>query len=262
MTDRAIIEFQNVSKTYSSGTQALKNISFRAQEGEAIILLGHNGSGKSTLLRTLTQFEPVTNGTVIFQETNMQMLNKKQLRALRRKIGFVFQNFHLVENLSVFQNVLFGALGRLPLIFPSFAPLAAQSERMKAMACLDRVGLSHLAARRAGQLSGGQQQKVAIARMLMQDPEIVLADEPVASLDPKAGIEIMQLLLEIVREKKLTMICTLHQLDLAINYAERLIALRDGEIIMDRRNKDLNSAQLNWIYENAKIQTAKRGAQA
>jgi len=151
--------------------------------------------------------------------------------------------------LSVFQNVLFGALGEVKTPFHTFATFASNELRNKAMECLCRVGLAHLARKRADQLSGGQKQRVAIARMLMQDPKIVLADEPIASLDPKAGREVMDLLFDIVREKKLTVVCILHQLEIAMQYSDRIIALKNGQVVIDENREAIEVGAFDCLYD-------------
>ncbi|MEB3229752.1 MAG: phosphonate ABC transporter ATP-binding protein [Leptolyngbyaceae bacterium] len=245
-----------LSKTYPNGTVALNRVSFSAQPGEGIVLLGSNGSGKSTLLRCILGLEKPSSGGIRVGEAQIETANAQQLRQLRRQVGIVFQRFHLVANLCAFHNVLQGSLGRSKgprYWFPATAP---QQERERVMQCLERVNLAHLAQQRVDTLSGGQQQRVAIARMLMQDPSLLLVDEPVASLDPKSGREAMDLLWDIVRERQLTVICTLHQLNLAKDYADRIIGLRQGEIQIDAPAHQLTDHELSWLYESSPIPDA------
>lgn len=253
------LEVKQLTKVYPGGTTALNDVSFKVNPGEGVMLLGHNGSGKSTLFRCITSFEKPTNGSIIIDDTDITGLSKHKMRPIRKKVGMVFQHFNLTNNLSVFQNVLFGALGHTKTSFQTFAPFASGTLREKAMACLDRVGLAHLAERRADQLSGGQQQRVAIARMLMQDPEIVLADEPIASLDPKAGREVMDLLWEIVRERGLAVICILHQMDFILEYGDRIIALKEGNLVIDERAEKLERSVLDALYHRDAITEPRRG---
>ncbi|NEQ50821.1 MAG: phosphonate ABC transporter ATP-binding protein [Leptolyngbya sp. SIO3F4] len=237
-----------LSKTYDNGTVALQNVSFTAQPGEGIVLLGSNGSGKSTLLRCIVGLETMSKGSIQVGNASIETASSKQLRLLRRQIGIVFQRFNLVSSLSAFHNVLQGSLGRSkgPLYwFPATAP---RQERERVMQCLERVNLAHLAQQRVDTLSGGQQQRVAIARMLMQDPSLLLVDEPVASLDPKSGREAMDLLWDIVRERQLTVVCTLHQLDLAKEYADRIIGLRNGKVHIDAPTHQLTDQELRQLY--------------
>jgi phosphonate transport system ATP-binding protein len=242
------LEVNQLTKVYPGGTKALNDVSFKVNPGEGVILLGHNGSGKSTLFRCITGFEKPTSGSIFIDNKDITGLTKNKMRPIRKKVGMVFQNFNLTNNLSVFQNVLFGALGYTKTTFHTFAPFASDQLRDKAMACLERVGVAHLAGRRADQLSGGQQQRVAIARMLMQDPEIVLADEPIAALDPKAGREVMDLLWEIVRERGLAVICILHQMDFILEYGDRIIALKEGNMVVDESVKKLERSFLDSLY--------------
>ena len=253
------ITVNNLTKIYDDGNKALNDVNFSIPAGQGVTILGHNGSGKSTLFRCLTSFEKISQGNIIIDGQDITRLSKKDLRKLRKQVGMVFQHFNLVNNLSVFQNVLFGALGEAKSTFHTFSFFASDELRSKAMECLDRVGLAHLAKRRADQLSGGQKQRVAIARMLMQDPKIVLADEPIASLDPKAGREVMDLLFDIVKEKKLTVVCILHQLDIAMEYSDRIIALKASQKVIDAKTSEVNQVALQNLYdqeenhENAEI---------
>jgi len=242
------LEVKNVSKVYPGGNKALHNVSFQVNPGEGVILLGHNGSGKSTLFGCMTGFEEPTSGNVFVNDFDITQMSKRQLRPIRKKIGMVFQNFNLTTNLTAFQNVLFGALGQTKTSFQTFSPFASQQLREKAMTCLDRVGLAHLAKRRADQLSGGQQQRVAIARMLMQEPEIVLADEPIASLDPQAGREVMDLLWDVVEERGLAVVCILHQMEIVLEYGERIVALNKGELVANEHISNLDRTYLNSLY--------------
>ena len=243
------LSIDQLSKIYSNGHHALKSVSFSAQPGEGIVLLGANGSGKSTLLRCILGLESISGGSVKIGDVAVEEVDRAKLLSLRRRIGIVFQQFNLVGSLSAFHGVLQGALGRSKgprYWFPATAPTV---ERERAMQCLERVSLAHIAQQRVDTLSGGQQQRVAIARMLMQEPDLVLVDEPVASLDPKAGREVMDLLWEIVREKKLTVLCTLHQLDLAKDYADRIIGLRNGEVQIDAAADQVNLSDISWLYD-------------
>jgi phosphonate transport system ATP-binding protein len=238
----------DLRKVYPDGTRALDGVSFVANPGEVTAILGANGSGKSTLLRCALGLEKATSGTVRVGGEEITALKGGRLRALRRRIGAVFQKFHLVGNVSVFQNVLHGSMGESSNPLRWWAATAPDASRRKALACLERVDLVHLASRRAGTLSGGQQQRVAIARMLMQEPELVLADEPVASLDPRAGRDLMTLLVDVARERGLTVICTLHQLDLAAEHADRVVGLRDGRVVLDGSADRVGRERLDLLY--------------
>ncbi|WNF37394.1 phosphonate ABC transporter ATP-binding protein [Bacillaceae bacterium IKA-2] len=243
------LEVKNLSKIFPDGTKALDNVNFSISPGEAVVLLGHNGSGKSTLFNCIAGFENPSLGQVMVGDIDITQLNYQQLRPIRRRVGKVFQHFHLVNNLNVLQNVLFGALGRTTFSFQTFAPIASKQLRDRAMNCLERVGLSDFAKRRADQLSGGQQQRVAIARMLLQEPEIVLADEPIASLDPAAGREVMDLLWKIVKEENLTVVCVLHQMNIAKEYGKRIIALKKGKLVLDNDISTISERSLEGLYK-------------
>lgn len=243
------LKIEQLSKVYENGTTALSNVSFSALPGEGIVLLGANGSGKSTLLRCIVGLEQATSGKILIGDCAINTINQRKLRQVRRKVGLVFQRFNLVGSLSTFHNVLHGALGRSRgprYWFPATAP---RQERQRAMYCLERVNLAHLAQQRADTLSGGQQQRVAIARTLMQDPDLLLVDEPVASLDPKAGREVMDLLWDIVQERGLTVVCSLHQIHLAREYADRIIGLKAGRIFLDQSAIDLGKEELDELYQ-------------
>lgn len=229
--------------------EILKGVSFAIEPGQGVVLLGANGSGKSTLMRTLNGLEPLRSGDVQIHGQSIVQASGRELRLIRRQMGYVFQQFNLVPQLSAFQNVLFGALGRQPFGVLGCLTLTASAEdRSEAMACLERVGMADRAAHRPGELSGGQQQRVAIARMLMQKPRVVIADEPIASLDPKAGREVLDLLWRIVREEGLSMFCTLHQLALAQEYADRIIGLKAGQIEIDALVREIDPMQLDALY--------------
>ncbi|WLV24331.1 phosphonate ABC transporter ATP-binding protein [Aciduricibacillus chroicocephali] len=254
-----MIHTEGISKIFPNGNQGLKNVSFSIDNGECVILMGHNGSGKSTLFRCLSGLEKPSEGKISVAGEPIADLNRKQLRQLRKRIGIVFQHFNLVPTLSVFQNVLFGALGRVPVAFHTFNLFASNDLRKEAMQCLDRVGLAHLAERRSDELSGGQKQRVAIARMLMQKPEVILADEPIASLDPKAGKEIMELLSDIAKERKLAVVIILHHIDLAFEYGDRILMLKEGQLVLDASSKKLERYELERFYDvESEFAKAKR----
>ncbi|MFN3615135.1 MAG: phosphonate ABC transporter ATP-binding protein [Rubrimonas sp.] len=242
------VDIRGVRKTYPDGTEALRGVDLSIAPGEGVVLLGANGCGKSTLMRCMLGLERLTAGEIEIGGVPVHRARRSELRRLRTRFGSVFQQFNLVGNLSVHQNVLFGRLGAHGLL-GALSLTAPRAARDQAMACLDRVGLAHLAARRTDTLSGGQQQRVAIARMLMQDARMVFADEPVASLDPRAGREVMDLLFEIVRERRLTVVCVLHQIELATEYAQRLVGLKHGRVVLDGPPGAVDPAAIHDLYE-------------
>ncbi|WP_410869597.1 phosphonate ABC transporter ATP-binding protein [Nocardia sp. A7] len=245
--DDLVIDARDVTKRFGS-TLALDDVSLDVRRSEMLVLLGLSGSGKSTLLRCLNGLQPVSSGTVEVGGTRVDQASKSQLRALRRNVGFVFQDFNLVGRLSCVENVLIGGLAQLRL--PRYGTLTYPATmRAEARAHLDRVGLADLAERRADTLSGGQQQRVAIARTLMQKPGLVLADEPVASLDPENAAIVMDLLFRVCIEEKLTVVCTLHQVDLALGWAHRIVGLRNGQKVLDRPAVGMTRDDAMAIYQ-------------
>ena len=243
-----VIDVRGLVKEFPNGTRALSGVDLQVTAGETVVLLGANGSGKSTLQKCLTKLVRPTSGTVEVLGTEVCTARKREISALRKDVGVVFQKINLVRELSVLTNVIHGSLGRVSSSRNWFACSARSEQREEAMEALERVGLAHVAGRRVEQLSGGQQQRVAIARMLMQQPRVVLADEPVAALDPRAGRAVMDLLWEVTEEQGLTMICTLHQLALARDYGSRLVALRDGRIDMDTHMSRVADDELEGLY--------------
>jgi phosphonate transport system ATP-binding protein len=232
MTDDVAVRFDGVTKQFGPEILALEGVSLTVCRGETVVLLGLSGSGKSTLLRHVDGLQRPTSGTVTVLGTDVSRATGGDLRRLRRRVGFVFQQFHLVGPLSVLENVCSGALGRLR--GPRLGLFSYPKElRREALGHLDRVGLVDRAFQRADTLSGGQQQRVAVARALMQRPEILLADEPVASLDPESSGQVMQLIREISAEQRLTVLCSLHQVGLALSWGDRVIGLRAGKAVLD-----------------------------
>lgn len=242
----AAIQAVGVTKSFGD-LRVLKGVDISIAAGEGVVLLGANGCGKSTFMRCLNRLERHDAGTITVDGVDVAGADARSLRALRRRVGYVFQQFNLVPNVSAFQNVMFGQMGAAGLI-GSMGPFAKAEARERAMACLERVGLADRAHHRASQMSGGQQQRVAIARMLMQDPAIVIADEPIASLDPKAGREVLDLLWDVVREKGMTVLCTLHQLDLAREYGDRIIGMKAGRVEIDGESRGFDLASLTSLY--------------
>ncbi len=245
-----MLEIKNLTKIYDDGTVALKNVSFTVEEGQFLVIIGLSGSGKSTLLRCINRLIDPTEGSILWNGTDITAANTAELRNIRRKIGMIFQHFNLVKRSSVVTNVLSGRLG---YVKPSSSLLHRfpQEDREKAYAVLERVGITDQAKKRADELSGGQQQRVGIARALMQDPEMILADEPVASLDPVLAHSILGHLERINQESGTTIICSLHYLDLVQRYATTVIGLRKGEIVYSGTREDilkLTDKQFKEIY--------------
>lgn len=242
-----MIIFKNVSVVYPNGFKALKNINLEINDSEFVIVIGPSGAGKSTLIRTINGFVKISEGELIVNNKNIKELNEKELKALRREIGMIFQNFNLVKRISVLRNVLIGRLGYVSTIRSIFN-LFSKEDIELAFENLRRVGIEDKAYVRADQLSGGQQQRVAIARALTQKPKIILADEPVASLDPPTAKVVMDYLKKFNKELGITTIINLHDIDLVMEYGERVIGLRNGEIVYDGSVKNINEKTLKEIY--------------
>ena len=242
-----MIIFKNVSVIYPNGFKALKNINLQINDGEFVIIIGPSGAGKSTLIRTINGFVKISEGELIVNGKNIKNLNEKELRILRREIGMIFQNFNLVKRISVLRNVLIGRLGYISTI-KSIFNLFSKEDIELAFENLRRVGIEDKAYVRADQLSGGQQQRVAIARALTQKPKIILADEPVASLDPPTAKVVMDYLKQFNKELGITTIINLHDIDLVMEYGKRVIGLRNGEIIYDGKVENINDKVLKEIY--------------
>jgi phosphonate transport system ATP-binding protein len=235
-------------KRFAGGPAVLSGVDFEVAAGETVALIGANGAGKSTLLRSLVRLIDPDRGKVDLLGTRVDLLSSQGLRRFRRRIGFVFQRHNLVTRLSALSNVIHGSQARHRGPRGWYQSLAAADERYEALACLDQVGLADIASRRADRLSGGQSQRVAIARMLMQRPHFVLADEPVASLDPKAGTEIMELLCRLVRGRGLAMVFTSHNLEHAVAYSDRVVGLRSGRIDLNARSGELRAERLRGFF--------------
>jgi len=234
-----MLEIKNLKKIYDDGTEALKDVSFDVEEGEFLVVIGLSGSGKSTLLRCINRLIEPTEGKIIWNGRNIPEAEPAELRNIRRQIGMIFQHFNLVKRSSVLTNVLSGRLGYVNP-WSSVLHRFPESDRKQAMAALERVGITDQANKRADELSGGQQQRVGIARALMQDPKMILADEPVASLDPVLAHTILGYLEQMNQELGITVICSLHYLDLVQRYATRVIGLRDGNIVYRGTQEDIN----------------------
>jgi phosphonate transport system ATP-binding protein len=259
-SDAPAVRITDLGKTYPGAAgPALEGVSLSVVPGEIVVLLGLSGSGKSTLLRHVNGLETPSAGSVVSLGEQVPALRGQALRALRGRIGFIFQQFELVGALSVIENVLTGGLATLrgPRVGSLSYP---RRMREKALGHLDRVGLLDFAYQRADNLSGGQQQRVAIARALMQDPEILLADEPVASLDPESSSQVMSLIREIAAERSLTVICSLHQVDLALSWGDRIIGLRAGSVVLDTRTDDLTREEVMEIYGRVATSTSEIAA--
>lgn len=259
MTNTVAIEVSQLSKSFN-GKPALKNVSCTIHEGEMVALIGASGSGKSTLLRHINGLHNGETGTIFIFGIALQSKGKlhSKVRALRSYIGCIFQQFNLVNRLTAIENVLIGNLARLSIL-RSLLHLFTREEKIQALAALERVGILEHAYKRASMLSGGQQQRVAIARCLVQGAKIILADEPIASLDPESARKVMELLIQLNRENKITVVVSLHQIQMVRRYFNRVIALRDGEVMFDGATIELNDVKLNELYGAAVEELILRG---
>ena len=244
-----LLSIKNVSKKYNNGTNALKNISFDVEKGEFISIIGPSGSGKSTLLRSINKMIDISQGSILFEDKNIESLKKTQIELVRREIGMIFQSYNLVERLTVIENVLHGRLGYKSVI-AGILGIYSEEEKKEAFNFLEKVNMTKYAYRKCNELSGGQKQRVGIARAIMQKPKLLLCDEPIASLDPKTAENIMDYLKKIVSDLKITCIVNLHQVDIAKKYSDRVIALNKGEKIFDDKTERLTDDMIEFIYKD------------
>ncbi len=242
-----LLTVKNLTKQYSGGTVALSKVSFTVCEGEFVSIIGPSGAGKSTLLRCINRMIDATEGDILFDNINMTTLNKKDLRTARTKIGMIFQHYNLVDRLSVIENVLHGRLGYKSTL-AGVIGLYSQQEKVQALKILDTLGLQEQMYRRCDQLSGGQKQRVGIGRALIQNPRLMLCDEPIASLDPNASKIIMDHLKDINRRMGITCVVNLHQVHAALNYSDRIIGIKDGKIVYDGSQDMITQEQIHSIY--------------
>ena len=254
-----ILQIKKLHKSYPAGAEVLRGISLQIEQGEFVGIIGLSGSGKSTLLRCINRLVEATSGEILMPRSlletngnaamiNVLQLDRRQLRLLRRRVGMIFQQFNIVKRLSVIENVLSGGLGYLPPL-RSTLRLFSEARRRQALTNLQRVGLLNHAYRRADELSGGEQQRVAIARTLMQQPALVLADEPVSSLDPKLSRIVLDILQRVCREDGITALVSLHTLDLTREYAHRVVGLKQGQVFFDGPVKDLTETVVDAVYQ-------------
>lgn len=245
-----MLEVRNLTKVYKDGTVALRDVSFTVPDGEFLVVIGLSGSGKSTLLRCINRLIEPTEGQILWDGVDITTLKGDDLRNMRRQIGMVFQQFNLVKRSSVLTNVMAGRLGYSPT-WRSITNRFDEEDRKRAQIALKRMGITDQANKRANELSGGQQQRVGIARALMQEPKLILADEPVASLDPVLAHSILQHLESLNKEDGITIICSLHYLDLVQRYGTSVIGLRDGRVVYQGNKKQIlrmTDAEFKSIY--------------
>ena len=250
-----MIEFKHVNKKYPNGFETLKDIDLTIGQGEFVAIIGLSGAGKSTLIRTINRMHDITNGTLTVDGTDVMQLHGKSLRAFRRRIGMIFQSFNLVTRTTVIKNVLTAFVPELPW-WRAALGIFTKAEKTAALEALDKVGILDKAFVRADQLSGGQQQRVALARTRAQNPQIILADEPVASLDPVTAKQVMDDFQRINRDMRITILINIHHVDLALQYATRVIGIRAGRVVYDGPAGEVDGAVLDAIYQDRKEATA------
>jgi phosphonate transport system ATP-binding protein len=242
-----VLRVENLTKVYDDGTRALDNVTFEVPDGQFLVIIGLSGSGKSTLLRCINRLVEPTEGRVVWNDVDVTAAPQEEMRLIRRRMGMIFQHFNLVRRSKVITNVLSGRLGYTSPAL-SLLDRFPEEDRELALRSLERVGIADQAYKRASELSGGQQQRVGIARALVQDPDLMLVDEPVSALDPATSHSIMRYLQEVNDRDQVTIICSLHFLSLARAYADRIIALKDGEIVFDGPPKEIDKTRFREIY--------------
>lgn len=242
-----MIQFQHVGKTYPNGVRGLEDICLSVEQGEFVAVIGLSGAGKSTLIRTINRMIEITDGTLTVDGTDVRTLHGASLRRFRRRIGMIFQSFNLVTRATVLQNVLTARVPDLPL-WRAVLGVFPKEDTLSALTALDRVGILEKAYTRVDQLSGGQQQRVALARTLAQNPQIILADEPVAALDPVTAKQVMDDFRRVNRELHITVLLNIHHVDLALQYADRVVGIRAGRIVFDGTAAQVDQAVLDAVY--------------
>lgn len=246
-----MIEFKGVSKVYPNGVRALNKVDLKIDKGEFVAIIGLSGAGKSTLLRLINKLIEATEGEVFFQNESVTNAKGRELIKIRRQIGMIFQGFNIVKRMSVLSNVLSGRVAYNPT-WKTILGIFPESDKQIAYRALKRVDILEKVHNRASDLSGGQQQRVAIARALAQEPKLMLADEPVASLDPITTIQVMDYLKKINQEDGITTVANLHHVDLALKYATRVVGVREGEIVYDVQMKGIDKdkflSDLEQVY--------------
>lgn len=245
-----ILEFQHVNKVYNNSTKALDDVSFSVEKGEFVSIIGPSGAGKSTILRCINRLIDATDGNIIYDGDDILSLGKRNLRRVRTKTGMIFQHYNLVDRLSVIENVLHGRLGQKSAISGMLGSYS-ETEKEKAFFILNELGLAEQAYKRCDALSGGQKQRVGIARAIMQEPKLILCDEPIASLDPKASKTIMDHLSQINQKQKITCIVNLHQVEVAMKYSQRILGVSSGKIVFDGTPEELTKKKIHEIYQSS-----------
>ncbi|MDR2132094.1 MAG: phosphonate ABC transporter ATP-binding protein [Clostridiales Family XIII bacterium] len=245
-----VLKFQNVSKVYDNVTKALTDVSFSVEEGEFVSVIGPSGSGKSTLLRCVNRLVDATQGSILLDGRDITRADKNEIRRIRKRTGMIFQHYNLVDRLSIIENVLHGRLGHKSALAGAVGHFT-EREKEDAFRILAKLGLTEQAYKRCDELSGGQKQRVGIARSLMQEPRLILCDEPIASLDPSSAKVIMDHLSDINKTMNITCILNLHQVDVAMKYSKRIIGITLGRIVYDGPPERLSKSKIHEIYQSS-----------
>ena len=253
-----MLKTNNLSKTYDTGDEALKSVSMEVEGSEFVAIIGPSGAGKSTFIRCINRLVEPTDGEVWLDGTEVTDLSKKGMKQSRRDMGMIFQEFNLVERLTVMENVMSGRLGYISP-WKAFRRKFPAEDTERAYQILERVGLENMADNRADALSGGQRQRIGIARAVIQNPKILLVDEPTSSLDPETSREVMDLLTEIGAEKDIPILINIHEVELALEYADRVIGFADGKIVFEGPAEDLDEAARDKIYRGGESRDESRG---
>lgn len=248
-----LLRLENVKKTYGSSTHALRGVSTTFETGEFVVVIGPSGAGKSTFIRCINRMIDPSDGEIIFDGVHMEKLKGKKIREARSQIGMIFQHYNLIERTNVLKNVLHGRLGQMNFM-DSLLGRFSQKDRLEAYDLLKQVGLEDQIYKRADELSGGQMQRVGICRALVQHPKLLLADEPIASLDPNSANVVMETLRHMTYDRGLTCIVNLHQVDFAKKYATRIIGIKDGLIVFDGAPDTLTESMIAQIYQGKEKQ--------
>ena len=251
-----MIEFKKVSKVYPNGTKGLIDVDLKIEQGEFVAIIGLSGSGKSTLIRCVNKMHEITSGELIVNDVDVKKLSGSDIRKFRRKIGMIFQSFNLVTRTTVIKNVLTAFVPDLTG-FRKFFGIFPKECKIKSLEALDKVAMLEKAYVRVDQLSGGQQQRVALARALGQNPQIILADEPVAALDPVTSNQVMEDFRKINKENKITILLNIHDVDLALKYCDRVIGINKGRIVYDGKSSDITKEILDKIYKKDLFETGE-----
>ncbi|GAX03073.1 phosphonate ABC transporter ATP-binding protein [Secundilactobacillus pentosiphilus] len=243
-----MLTVNHLTKSYDGEKMSLTDVSFSVRPGEVTVIIGPSGAGKTTILRSINQLIRDDDGEILFDDTDMRQLNRRQLRQARCRIGMIFQNYNLIEPLTAIENVLHGCLGTKSNLAGIFS-MYRNREKEEALQLLQKVGLGEFAYQQCRNLSGGQKQRVGIARALMQRPKIILCDEPIASLDPKSTVTVMDILRDLAVNDGISVLINLHQVDIARKYADHVIGINNGQVVFDNRVKLLSDVAIANIYQ-------------